>query len=74
MASWLNDVTYADVRALNVAVENLKIQLSTIFKFYRKKDSNWFFCRKIKKIDNFLHMLSTFQCVVGLDTMKNSPL
>ena len=45
----MNDVTYADVRALNVAVENLKIQLSIIFKFYRKKDSNWFFVERLKK-------------------------
>lgn len=53
MASWLNDVTYADVRALNVAVENLKIQLSTTFKFYRKKDSNWFFVERLKKSKTF---------------------
>ena len=26
----MNDVTYADVRAINVAVEKLKIQLSTV--------------------------------------------
>ena len=31
VASWLNYLTYKDVRALNVAVENLKTQLSTIF-------------------------------------------
>ena len=61
MASWLNDITYEDVRALNVAVENLKTQLSTIC--YRKK----VFCRQIHKIVNFLCMLSTFQSVVGLD-------
>ena len=51
MASWLNDVTYADVRALDVAVEKLKIQLSTIF--YRKKDSNWFFVERLKKLKTF---------------------
>ena len=51
MASWLNDATYADVRALNVAVEKLKIQLSTIF--YRKKDSNWFFVERLKKSKTF---------------------
>ena len=31
MALRLNYITYEDVRALNVAVENLKTQLSTIF-------------------------------------------
>ena len=67
MASWLNDVTYADVRALDVAVEKLKIQLST--NFLPQEGFQLVFCRKIKKIENFLSMLSTFQCVVGLDTM-----
>ena len=51
MASWMNDVTYADVRAINVAVEKLKIQLSTIFN--RKKDSNWFFVERLKKLKTF---------------------
>ena len=53
MASWMNDVTYADVRAINVAVEKLKIQLSTIFN--RKKDYNWFFVERLKKLKTFHH-------------------
>ena len=43
MPSWLNDITYEDVRALNVAVENLKKQFSKI-------DSNWYFVERFRKL------------------------
>ena len=64
MASWLNDITYEDVRALNVAVENLDTIKHSLLP---QEGFQRVFCRQIHKIVNFLCMLSTFQSVVGVD-------